>query len=84
MIKIEGSVITVSNSNLMWLFIPFHLIDQNIIIFVPIKYQKLQILLNINVSIITMDQLSNMESNNYHKNLGIEMIDDALLLQHLK
>lgn len=38
----------------------------------------------INVSIITMDQLSNMESNNYHKYLGIEMIDDALLLQHLK
>ena len=38
----------------------------------------------INVSIITMDQLSNMESNNYHKNLGIEMIDDALMLQHLK
>ena len=31
-----------------------------------------------------MDQLSNMESNNYHKNLGIEMIDGALLLQYLK
>ena len=84
MIEKECSVITVSNSNLMWLFIPFHLIDQNLIIFVPIKYQKLQILLNLDVSIIIMDQLSNMESNNYNKNLGIEMIDDAFLLQYLK
>ena len=84
MIEIECSVITVSNSNLMCLFIPFHLIDQNLIIFVPIKYQKLQILLNLDVSIIIMDQLSNMESNNYNKNLGIEMIDDAFLLQYLK
>ena len=42
------------------------------IIFDPIKYQKPQILLN--VSITLMDQLSNMESNNYHKYLWIEII----------
>ena len=37
-----------------------------------------------NMSITIMDQLTNMESNNYHKYLEIEMIDDALLLQWLK